>query len=99
VTALVLERSESESANAGDINHGLDGADLGDAPDAGGVLVRGVQEGSPAAQAGLRANDLIIALGRTPVTGLKQFRDAAKGATLLMLNVKRGATIMLIPIR
>jgi serine protease Do/serine protease DegQ len=99
VTALVSERSESETANAVDINSGLEGADLADAPNAGGVLVKSVQEGSPAAQAGLRANDLIVALGRTPVANTKSFREAAKGLNLLLLNVRRGSAVILIPIR
>src|SRR5271165_7363421 len=99
VTALVSERSEAESANAADIHRGLEGADLADAPNGGGVLVRGVQEGSPAALAGLRANDLIMAVGRTQVTNTKTFREAAKGLNLLLLNVRRGSTIVLIPIR
>ena len=48
VTALVAERGDSAAASAVDINRGLEGADLADAPDGGGVLVRSVQEGSPA---------------------------------------------------
>ena len=99
VTALVAERSETDVANAVDIHRGLEGADLADAPDGAGVLVRAVQEGSPAAQAGLRANDLIVAIGRAPVASLKSFREAAKGANLLLLNVKRGSAVGLIPIR
>jgi Do/DeqQ family serine protease len=99
VTALVSERSESETASAVDINRGLEGADLADAPSGGGVLVRSVQEGSPASQAGLRSNDLIVGVGRTPVASTKEFRDAAKGATLLLLNIRRGSAAVLIPIR
>ncbi len=99
VTALVAEHSESEAVAAADVHRGLEGADLADAPDAAGVLVRAVQDGSPAAQAGLRANDLIVAVGRTPVATLKAFRDVAKGASFLMLNVKRGSAVVLIPIR
>jgi len=99
VTALVAERSETDVANAVDIHRGLEGADLADAPDGAGVLVRTVQDGSPAAQAGLRANDLVVAIGRTPVATLKSFREAAKGANLLLLNVKRGSAVVLIPIR
>jgi S1-C subfamily serine protease len=99
VTALVAERSETDVANAVDIHRGLEGADLADAPDGAGVLVRTVQEGSPAAQAGLRANDLIVAIGRAPVASLRSFREAAKGANLLLLNVKRGSAVILIPIR
>jgi serine protease Do/serine protease DegQ len=99
VSALVAEHSESEAVNAVDVHRGLEGADLADAPDAGGVLVRAVQDGSPAAQAGLRAGDVIVAVGRAPVASLKAFRDVAKGANFLLLNVKRGNTVVLIPIR
>src|SRR5277367_1168063 len=97
VTALVAEHSEGAAVAAADVHRGLEGADLADAPEAAGVLVRAVQDGSPAAQAGLRANDLIVAVGRTPVATLKAFRDVAKGASFLMLNVKRGSAVVLIP--
>jgi Do/DeqQ family serine protease len=99
VSALVAEHSESEAANAVDVHRGLEGADLADAPDAAGVLVRAVQDGSPAARAGLHANDVIVAVGRSPVATLKSFRDVAKGASFLLLNVKRGSAVVLIPIR
>jgi Do/DeqQ family serine protease len=99
VTAVVAERGDVETANAIDISKGLEGADLADAPEAGGVLVKSLQEGSPAAQSGLRANDLIVAVGRTPVTNTKSFREAAKGASVLILRVRRGSAVMLIPVR
>jgi serine protease Do/serine protease DegQ len=99
VTALVAERGETDTANAAEISRGLEGADLGDAPDGGGVLVRSVQDGSPAAQAGLRTNDLIVGVGRTPVSNTKSFREASKGLNLLLLNVRRGSGVVLIPIR
>jgi serine protease Do/serine protease DegQ len=99
VAALVAEHSESEAVAAADVHRGLEGADLADAPEAAGVLVRAVQDGSPAAQAGLHTGDLIVAVGRTPVATLKAFRDVAKGASFLMLNVKRGSAVVLIPIR
>jgi Do/DeqQ family serine protease len=98
VNALIAERSELETANAVDISKGLEGAELGDAPD-GGVLVKAVQEGSPAAQNGLRANDLIVGLGRTPVANTKAFKEAAKNANVLVLNVRRGSVAQLIQIR
>jgi serine protease Do/serine protease DegQ len=99
VSALVTEHSESEAVNAVDVHRGLEGSDLADAPEAAGVLVRAVQEGSPAARAGLRAGDLIVAVGRTPVATLKAFREVAKGASFLLLNVKRANAVVLIPIR
>jgi Do/DeqQ family serine protease len=99
VTATIAERSDVETANAVDINKGLEGADLADAADGAGVLVKTLQDGSPAAQNGLRANDLIVGVGRTTVTNTKSFRDAAKGASVLVLNVRRGSNALLIPIR
>jgi serine protease Do/serine protease DegQ len=99
VTALIAERSEAESASAADINPGLEGAELADAPDSGGVLVRSVQDGSPAAQAGIKSNDLIVGVGRTRVSNTKTFREAAKGANVLVLNVRRGSAVFLIPLR
>ncbi len=99
VTALIAERSEAETANAVDIAQGLEGADLADAPAGGGVLVRSVQDGSPASQAGIKTNDLIVGVGRTPVSNTKSFREAAKGANVLVLNVRRGSAVFLIPVR
>jgi Do/DeqQ family serine protease len=99
VTALVAERSDLETANAIDINKGLEGAELHDAPDNGGVLVKAIQEGSPAAQNGLRANDLIVGVGRTPIANTKGLKDAAKNANVLVLNVRRGSSVQLIQIR
>jgi serine protease Do/serine protease DegQ len=99
VAAVIAERPETETANAVDINRGLEGADLVDSPDGNGVLVKSLQDGSPAAQAGLRSSDLIVGVGRTPVTNTKAFKEAAKGASVLVLNVRRGGTVLLIPIR
>ncbi|HXP25591.1 MAG TPA: PDZ domain-containing protein, partial [Steroidobacteraceae bacterium] len=99
VTALVAERSEIETAGAADLNRGLDGAELADAPDGSGVVVNKVQEASAAALAGIRANDVIVGVGRTPVTDMKSFRDAVKGASVLVLKVRRGSDTLLLPVR
>ena len=99
VSALIAERTEPEPASAADISRGLEGAELADAADGGGALVSKVLEASAAAQSGLRANDVIVGVGRTPVANLKAFREAAKGASVLVLKVRRGNDTLLIPIR
>jgi S1-C subfamily serine protease len=99
VTALIAERGDQESASAADINKGLDGAEFAESADGSGVLVKSVQDGSAAAQSGIRANDVIVGVGRTPITNLKSFREAAKGASVLVLKVRRGTDTLLIPIR
>jgi serine protease Do/serine protease DegQ len=102
VTAVITEATTAASAAPGsapDIHRGLEGAQLADAPDAGGVLVRAIEPGSPAAQSGLRPNDLIISANRTPVSNVKQLREAARGANSLVLTVRRGTTALLIPLR
>jgi serine protease Do/serine protease DegQ len=99
VTAVIAERGASDAATAADINKGLEGADLADASDGMGVLVKSVQDGSTAAQSGLRANDVILSVGRTPVSNLKAMREAAKGASVLVLKVRRGSDVLLVPIR
>jgi len=99
VTAVIAERIETDIANASEISPALEGAVFTDAPDGGGVLVRAVQAGSPAAQTGIRVDDLIVGVGRIPVSNTRTFRDAAKGANVLLLNVRRGSSAILIPIR
>jgi Do/DeqQ family serine protease len=99
VTALIAERTEVESASAADIHRGLDGADLADAPDGSGVLVNKVQEASAAAQAGIRANDVIVGVGRTQVSNMKSFSEAVKGASVLVLKIRRGSDTFLLPVR
>jgi Do/DeqQ family serine protease len=99
VVAQIAGRGEADSAVAVDINKGLEGTELSDAPDGGGVLVKSVLEASSASQAGLHANDVIVGVGRTAVTNLRSFREAAKGASVLVLKVRRGGDTLLIPIR
>jgi Do/DeqQ family serine protease len=101
VTAVIAEIATTESASEGSpvIHHALEGANLADAPDAAGALVRSIEPGSPAAQAGLRNNDVIISVNRREVTNLRQLRERAKGAASLVLQVRRGNTILLVPLR
>lgn len=62
-------------------------------PEADGVLVRAVDDGSPAAAAGLGDGDLITAAGGRPVTEIADLAraiDAAPGDGRLTLTVLRG---------
>jgi serine protease Do len=99
VTAKIGERAEAAIAEAAEIHRGLDGTSLADAPENGGVVVRGVENGSPAQQAGLRANDVIVAANRAPVENLAQLREAAEGANALVLGIRRGNARLLVPVR
>ncbi|HEX4648580.1 MAG TPA: DegQ family serine endoprotease [Steroidobacteraceae bacterium] len=98
VTAVIAAAVELTGGPAG-IHKGLEGATLVDAPDAGGALVRSVEAGSAAAEAGLRADDVIVGANRGRVGDLRELRERAKGATVLVLEVRRGGTVLLIPLR
>ncbi len=98
VTAVIGERDASAEAEAAGLHRGLEGADLADAQ-GGGVLIRTVAEGSPAAQRGLRANDVITGVGRTRVANLAEFRRATEGAAAFVLQIRRGSAVLVIPIR
>jgi serine protease Do len=61
-------------------------------PDRDGVLVRGVEPGSPAAEAGVAEGDLIVAVGGRSVASVDDLFDALAGATLpLEVSIVRGA--------
>lgn len=107
VTATLGETAaQAEPVTAGEIHQGLAGAELTDAdpndPESGGtegVLVSAVAEGSPAAQRGLRPGDVIIAVNRRRVDGVEALREVAEGSQSLLLNIRRGSTALLLPIR
>ena len=98
VTAVVAERDAAAEAAASGLHDGLQGADLADAQ-GGGVLIRAVAEGSPAAQRGLRANDVIVSVGRTRVANLAEFQRATQGQQAFVVQIRRGSAILVIPIR
>jgi len=104
VTAELGEGARAaEPVTAADIHQGLAGAELTDADTSSGgpagVLVASVANGSPAAQRGLRTGDIIIAVNRQRVSNVQALRDAAEGSQSLLLNIKRGNTSLLLPIR
>jgi serine protease Do/serine protease DegQ len=101
ITATVGEVTGAGAGQQGSVHQSLDGADLADAPAAqgGGVLVRAVEAGSPAAQVGLRANDRIVGVNRTRIASLAQFREATKDQESFLLTVQRGSQTLILPVR
>jgi len=67
--------------------------------DAKGVVVVQVEDGSSAAEAGLKAGDVILEIDQAPVKDVKDFNrkiEAYKaGDTILVLAKRRGATVFL----
>ncbi|HZO23734.1 MAG TPA: DegQ family serine endoprotease [Steroidobacteraceae bacterium] len=102
VTAVISDNTattQNSNSSPEAIHRDFEGAALVDAPDSGGALVRSVEPGSAAAQVGLRSNDVIVGANRGRVTNLQQLRDRAKASSVLVLEVRRGNTIVLIPLR
>ena len=99
VTAVLREPAQLADASA--IHPSLAGAELIEASEdsAGGVRVRNVEPGSPAAQAGLLADDRIIAVNRVRISTLAQLREAAKGQASMLVQLRRGSQVLLLPLR
>jgi serine protease Do/serine protease DegQ len=64
-----------------------------------GVLVAGVESGSPAARAGLRKNDVIIGVNRQRVAGTAELQQLAAGGDPLVINLLRGREELLLVLR
>lgn len=93
VTAVIAQRSDVVTA-AADFHEDLQGATLEDTDDGSGVLVRAVEPGSPAAEQGLRANDVILGVNREAIRGVEELKSAAQGEQTLLLNIRRGNTLL-----
>src|SRR6184192_1435566 len=99
VTAVIADPAAELAGGPASIHKAFEGATLVDAPDASGALVRSIEPGSAAAQAGLRADDVIVGANRGRVGNLRELRERAKGTAVLVLEVRRGNTVLLIPLR
>ncbi|HQP28074.1 MAG TPA: PDZ domain-containing protein, partial [Syntrophales bacterium] len=71
-------------------------------PDKTGVIVTEVEEGGLADEAGLKAQDILLKVNRTRISGLKDFQkaisDGEAGDALLIL-VRRGKTSFFITLK
>ena len=99
VTAVLKE--PAQLSNAESIHPALAGADLVEVSEdsVSGVRIRAVAQGSPAAQAGLRADDRIIAVNRQRVSSLAELRAAVKDQATLLVQLRRGNQVLLLPLR
>ena len=104
-TAMLDEREATEQVGAAEIHQGLDGAELANYDGSGGnfdgpaVLVTAVAPESPAAERGLRANDIIVAVNRVRVHSVKELQTIAGQQNLLILSVRRGNRDLLLQVR
>ena len=98
-TALGQQRA---TASVGaEIHPGLVGAQFAEASESreNGVEVTAVEPGSPAAQRGLRAGDVITAINRRPVRSLAELNEIASSSRILFLLVQRGDRALMLQIR
>lgn len=84
-----------------DIHPGLTGALFASetASSSAGIDVTEVEPGSPAAQRGLRAGDVIVQVNRRPVQDLQQLQNMAANSRILFLLVRRGDRALMLQIR
>jgi S1-C subfamily serine protease len=96
-----LGQRTAEQASGADIHDGLAGAQfaISSATTSGGIEVASVEEGSSAAQRGLRSGDIITAVNRQPVQNLQQLQQIAAGNRILFLLVRRGDRQLMLQIR
>jgi Do/DeqQ family serine protease len=85
------------TGDATPLHPGLQGATLADAVN-GGVEVRAVEPRSAAAQ-WLRNGDRIEGANSRNIANLKDLRDVAKRGGALVLIVRRGSAVILVPLR
>jgi len=100
VKATLGQQSVARSTGT-DIHPGLAGATFASstATNAGGVEVTEVASGSPAAQRGLRAGDIITAVNRRSIRNLQQLAELAADNRILFLLVRRGDRALMLQIR
>ncbi len=84
---------------AATLHPALAGVELA-ANDDGGVVITSIEEGSVAARYGLRKDDVIMAVNRTPVSSISELRQAFNDAgPVVALNLRRGNTELYLVLR
>lgn len=92
-----VEKAHSAKSAGTHVHKKLNGAVFGNIQEGSplygqveGVIVLEIKPGSPAAYAGLRKGDVIISANRKKIKNLDEFKAAIKGASKLLLNLRRG---------
>ena len=100
-TTAELGQQQTLASTGAELHPGLEGAQFAPASTQsdGGVEVTEVEPGSPAAQRGLRAGDVITAVNRTVVRSLEDLAALAGNNRILFLLVQRGDRSLMLQIR
>jgi len=100
-TRAQLGQAAGRQLTGADIHPGLDGAVFAAASTTSddGVEVTEVEQGSPAAQRGLRPGDVITAVNRTRVGNLQDLASVAGNNRILFLLEQRGDRSLMLQIR
>ena len=100
-TSAELGSAEDQLLSGVEVHPGLAGARFAPASTSSdsGVEVTVVEEGSPAAQRGLRAGDVITAVNRRLVRNLRDLATIAEDNRILFLLVQRGDRSLMLQIR
>jgi Do/DeqQ family serine protease len=100
-TSAKLGQLEDQLLAGEDIHLGLSGASFARSSTSSdsGVEVSEVEEGSPAAQRGLRSGDVITAVNRVLVRDLRDLQAAAENSRILFLLIQRGERSLMLQIR
>jgi len=100
-TSAKLGQLEDQLLAGQDIHPGLSGASFARSSTSSdsGVEVSEVEEGSPAAQRGLRSGDVITAVNRALVRDLRDLQTIAQNSRILFLLIQRGERSLMLQIR
>jgi Do/DeqQ family serine protease len=101
------EVSNAAKIDGGEAHPGLAGAALanhqgendGEGFAGPGVMIESVAPDSPAAQAGLQANDIIVSVNRVRVRTVRELQQAASQQSLLIVSIRRGNRNLLLQLR
>jgi Do/DeqQ family serine protease len=102
--ATLSEVASTTQVKGDDVHQGLVGAQLANHESSDtfagpGVSVVAVEPGSPAARAGLRANDIIVSVNRVRIRNVRELQQVAGQQNLLIMSIRRGDRNLLLQIR